>query len=87
MTEHITDRLDVIEARTPMAWHADHRDRGSLREGFADQVELDDTSLDGGTPVTLRRDDLVAAWAGVLDRQAATSHLVTATSADGNHTS
>jgi ketosteroid isomerase-like protein len=76
MTKEIADRLDVMETCTRMAWHADQREWDSLREVFADQVELDYTSLNGGTPVALGRDDLVAAWAGVLGRLTATSHLV-----------
>jgi hypothetical protein len=76
MTQQLADRLDVIETCTRMAWHADQREWQRLRDVFADQVELDYTSLNGGAPVTLGRDDLVAAWAGVLGRLTATSHLV-----------
>lgn len=77
MTRHLVDRLDVIEACTRMAWHADQREWDSLREVFTDQVELDHTSLAGGEPVTLGRDELVQSWADVLGRLTATSHLVT----------
>ncbi len=75
----LADRLDIIEACTRMAWLADQRDWAGLTEVFADRVRLDYTSLNGGEPVELKREDVVTAWAGVLGRLAATQHLV------GNH--
>jgi hypothetical protein len=87
VTHSILDRLDIIETCTRMAWHADRREWDDLREVFADQVALDYTSLNGGAPVILDRDDLVQAWAGVLGRLTATSHLVNnhLVSVDGDH--
>ena len=77
MTDVLADRLYIVETCTRMAWHADQREWDRLREVFTDEVALDYTSLNGGTPVTLGRDALVDAWASVLGRFDATSHLVT----------
>ncbi len=73
----IMERLDVIETCTRMAWHADQREWEALRSVFADRVRLDYTSLNGGEPVTLPADDLVAAWSRTLGAFDATQHLVT----------
>ncbi|MGK5555995.1 nuclear transport factor 2 family protein [Actinomadura kijaniata] len=70
------ERLDVIETCTRMAWHADRREWEALRSVFADRVRLDYTSLNGGEPVTLSADDLVAAWSRTLGAFDATQHLV-----------
>ncbi len=77
MTHQLVDRLDVIQTCTRMAWHADQREWDQLREVFTDEVALDYTSLNGGTPVTFGRDALVDAWSSVLGRYDSTSHLVT----------
>jgi hypothetical protein len=77
MSESAADRLDVIEACTRMAWHADQRDWAALRDVFANEVRLDYTSLQGGEPATVSRDELVASWAGLLGKLQATQHLLT----------
>ncbi len=76
MSQQLVDRLDVVEVCTRMAWHADRREWDQLRDAFTDEVALDYTSLNGGTPATLSRDAVVKAWASVLGRFDATSHLV-----------
>lgn len=77
MTESAVDRLAVVETCTRMAWHADQREWDALREVFAERVLLDYTSLQGGEPATVPRDQLVESWAGLLGKLAATQHLVT----------
>lgn len=62
-----------------MAWHADQREWDQLADVFADEVTLDYTSLNGGEPVTLTPDQIVAAWQRVLGGFEATQHLL------GNH--
>jgi hypothetical protein len=77
MIEFAEDRLAVIETCTRMAWYADEREWDALREVFADEVRLDYTSLQGGEPATVPRDQLVESWAGLLGELQATQHLVT----------
>ena len=66
MTESALDRL--VETCTRRAWHADGRDRDALRNLFADVVCLDYTSLRGGEPATVSREELVESWAGLLGK-------------------
>lgn len=77
MTESAVDRLAVIETCTRMAWHADQREWDALRDVFADEVLLDYTSLQGGEPATISREQLIESWAGLLGKLQATQHLVT----------
>jgi hypothetical protein len=55
---------------------ADRRDWVGLRAALADKVRLDWTSLNGGEPVTLSGDQVVAAWTQVLGGFQATQHLL-----------
>ncbi|MEU4396578.1 nuclear transport factor 2 family protein [Kribbella sp. NPDC023855] len=73
------DRFDIIDTCTRMAWYADHREWPRLAEVFADQVTLDYTSLNGGEPVVLTPEQIIAGWQEGLGVYAATQHLV------GNH--
>ncbi|MGW5262339.1 nuclear transport factor 2 family protein [Microbispora sp. NPDC004025] len=73
------DRLDVIDACTRMAWHADQREWSRLTEVFADKVTLDYTSLNGGEPATLAPAQIVHGWQSALGDYKATQHLL------GNH--
>ncbi|MFF9620073.1 nuclear transport factor 2 family protein [Streptomyces griseosporeus] len=74
-----TDRLDVIDTCTRMAWYADQRDWDRLAGVFADKVTLDYTSLNGGEPVTLTPAQITDGWRAGLGVYDATQHLV------GNH--
>ncbi len=79
-----TDRLDIIDTTTRMAWLADRRAWDDLVEVFAEEVDVDYTSLAGGEPVTVAAADLVAGWRAGLGGLDATqhhvsNHLVTAT--------
>jgi hypothetical protein len=77
MSADAADRLAVIETCTRMAWHADAREWEALRDVFADEVRVDYTSLQGGEPATVSRDELIASWAGLLGKLQATQHLLT----------
>lgn len=58
------------------AWHADQREWDRLKTIFADEVLLDHTSLNGGEPVTLTPDEIVAGWSRGLGGYDATQHLI-----------
>jgi hypothetical protein len=73
----LEDRIAIIDVCTRMAWHADRRDWKLLAEVFTDEVVLDYTSLNGGEPATLTREQLVAGWSGLLGSFDATQHLIT----------
>ena len=70
------DRMEIVEVTVRMAWLADRRDWDQLVGVFADEVDLDYTSLTGGDPVRLSRGDLVAGWRTGLGGLDATQHLV-----------
>ncbi|MCE7000661.1 nuclear transport factor 2 family protein [Saccharothrix sp. S26] len=72
----LVERQAVVEVCTRMAWHADRREWEALKTVFADEVRLDYTSLDGGEPVVLSPERIVAGWSGVLGGFDATQHLV-----------
>lgn len=59
-----------------MLYAIDVLDWPAVREAFADEVRLDYTSLSGGEPETLTRDDLIARWQGLLPGFDATQHLI-----------
>ena len=61
---------------TRMAWLADRRDWERLTEVFAERVDLDYTSLNGGEPARLSSTDLVAGWRAGLGGLDATQHLL-----------
>ncbi|MEM9041573.1 MAG: nuclear transport factor 2 family protein [Actinomycetota bacterium] len=70
------DRLDAIDATTRMAWLADRREWTRLVDVFADEVDVDYTSLTGGDPATVASSDLVAGWRAGLSGLDSTQHLV-----------
>jgi SnoaL-like domain len=60
----------------PRMLHAiDRLDWPAVRDAFADEIRVDYTSLSGGEPETLRADDLIARWQGLLPGFDATQHL------------
>ncbi|MET9515106.1 nuclear transport factor 2 family protein [Streptomyces sp. NPDC002994] len=81
------DRLAVIETCTRMAWYADQRQWDRLAGVFAEKVTLDYTSLNGGEPVDLTPEQIVAGWREALGGYDATQHLITNHLVDvGTHT-
>lgn len=75
--EFEADRAAIVETCTRMAWLADQRRWDELAEQFTDEVAVDYTSLDGGTPRRVSGRDLVAGWRAGLSGFQATQHLVT----------
>ncbi|MEU7642039.1 MULTISPECIES: nuclear transport factor 2 family protein [unclassified Streptomyces] len=72
------DRLDIVDVCTRMCWHTDKREWDQLRtEVFADKVQLDYTSLNGGEPAELIADEVIGAWRALLSGLASTQHLLT----------
>lgn len=70
------DAMEIIQQITRMAWLADRRDWDRLGGVFADQVDMDYTSLTGGEPARVAADDVVAGWRAGLGGLDATQHLV-----------
>jgi len=77
MSQQLQDRLDVMDVCTRMAWYTDRRQWDSLVAVFTDEVAVDYTSLAGGAPGSVGRDELVGSWRELLDGMTATQHLVT----------
>jgi ketosteroid isomerase-like protein len=72
----ISDRAEITDTCTRMAWLADRRDWSALLEVFDDQVELDYTSLTGANPTRLAPQQVIDDWAAGLGGLTATQHLV-----------
>lgn len=70
------DRAEVIEITSRIGIAADLGDWDAVRACFAGEVRVDYTSLNGGEPATVRADDLIAGWRGVLPGFEATQHVV-----------
>lgn len=69
----MTGPADVL----PDLVHAvDRLDWTGVRAVFADRLQLDYTSLDGGEPEDVAADELVARWRGLLPGFEATHHLL-----------
>jgi hypothetical protein len=60
-----------------MAWYADQRQWDRLAVVFAEKVTLDYTSLNGGRPIDLTPEQIVAGWREALGGYDATQHLIT----------
>ncbi|MDQ3090477.1 MAG: nuclear transport factor 2 family protein [Actinomycetota bacterium] len=69
-------RLEIVEACTRMAHHADRREWDELVAVFAEEIRVDYTSLQGGDPVTVTGEQLVDGWRQALGGLAATQHLI-----------
>ena len=75
--QQLLDRMEITDLVNRVAVAVDSRDWEGVRSCFADEVEVDYTSLNGGAPATVRADDLVAGWRGGLSGFEATQHIVT----------
>lgn len=73
----LLDRAGVIDAATRVAVLADARDWRALRTVFADEVDVDYTSLVGGEPQTMLAEALISGWRAALSGYDATQHAVT----------
>ncbi len=72
----MNDRTAIIDTITRLFWYADHHEWAGLRSVFADDVDLDYTSLQGGEPATVAADDVIAGWRGAFEAIDAHQHLV-----------
>jgi hypothetical protein len=70
------ERHAVQEAVTRVFVRCDRRDWSALPEVLGDPVAVDYTSLNGGEPAVVGRDDLVEAWRGALGGFDTTHHLL-----------
>lgn len=71
------DRLAIIELIGRLVLVLDARDWDALGELFTDTVYSDRTSLLGGDPVTVSREDFVAGWKQTLQNLDAVHHMIT----------
>src|SRR6266436_3194841 len=76
IVQQLLDRAEIADVVTRVATCADARDWAGVRACFTDELDLDYTSLSGGTSVRLRADDLVAQWQQTLSGFEATHHLL-----------
>ena len=72
----LADRAAIIDTINGVGVWADRKDFAKLRLLFADTVDMDYTSLAGGTPVTVKADDLIKGWESEL-RPFRTQHMIT----------
>lgn len=71
------DTVAVVAAVDRLGVLADARDWTGLTALFTDRVDLDYTSLNGGTSARVSAAELVAGWAAGLGGLAATHHMIT----------
>jgi ketosteroid isomerase-like protein len=76
-TTETADRLAIIELIGRLVQVLDARDWDALGELFTDSVYSDRTSLLGGDPVTVSRNDFVAGWKQTLQNFDAVHHMIT----------
>ncbi|MDD2717096.1 MAG: nuclear transport factor 2 family protein [Candidatus Wallbacteria bacterium] len=73
----IDERSTIIDIVNAIGIYADRRDFEKLEKLFADEVYVDYTSLNGGTPARVKNTELIEAWKKILPGFAATQHLIT----------
>jgi hypothetical protein len=76
ITQAALDRANIIDTINAVGMWADRKDFIKLRPLFADSVAMDYTSLAGGSPVTVKADDLMKGWEAGL-KPFRTQHMVT----------
>lgn len=69
-------RLEAQDALTEVFVGADRRDWEAVEAALGEQVRIDYTSLNGGEPAVLGRQELTAAWRGTLGGFESTQHLL-----------
>lgn len=73
----VLDREEIVQLSHSMAWHLDHCAWDELTELFTPEVVLDYTSLNGGEPQVVAREEVVDRWRGNREGLTATQHIVT----------
>jgi SnoaL-like domain len=77
MTDLNPDYVEIINTVNRISIHADLRNWAACRNCFADQVEVDYTSLQGGKPAMIAADTLLKQWATSFDQSfKTTQHLI-----------
>ena len=74
--QSLRDRIDVIDVCRRMAWYMDEHSWPALQNLFTDKVILDYTSLSGGEPSSVSREELIETWRRSLSGYDAVQHLV-----------
>ena len=72
----LIDRASIADVVTHMVTSTDARDWADVRACFTEELDLDYTSLNGGTPAHLQADDLITQWQQTLNGFEATYHLL-----------
>lgn len=72
----LEDRLAILNLTGRLGLLVDARDWGPLEGLFTDAVEVDYTSLNGGSPASVSPAELVGGWREVLDHLDATQHMI-----------
>ena len=71
------DHIAIVNVVNEIGLSADLGDWPRARAQFAEQVLVDYTSLAGGQPATMKADDLIASWKGLLPGFTSTQHVIT----------
>lgn len=74
--QKLLDRLEIIDTVNQVGMSADLRDWQACRNCFADQVDVDYTSLVGGQPAAIAADALIEQWRKSLSGLKATQHMI-----------
>jgi hypothetical protein len=72
----VDDRNEIADRIGALAVHMDARRWNDLLELFAPEVQADWTSLFGGEPQFLKREQLIANWCQLLPGFTRTTHLI-----------
>jgi hypothetical protein len=72
----MSDRDEIIELTSNLGLLVDARDWTAAEALFADSVDLDYTSLQGGEPQRLAPSDIVGTWKENFARLQSTQHLI-----------
>ena len=72
----VLDRLEITDVVNRVATYADLRDWARVRDCFTDEIDIDYTSLNGGSPAHLSADILVEQWRAGLSGLQATQHMI-----------
>jgi hypothetical protein len=72
----LQDRLEILDITARLGLLVDARDWIALVDLFTDPVEVDYTSLNGGTPQSMSPTELIGGWQQVLDHLDATQHMI-----------
>jgi hypothetical protein len=73
--EKIADELEIRRVVDEIDNACDAKDWAKCREFFADEVDVDFTSLAGGEPARIKADDLIGAWTKNLFAEKKTFHM------------